>query len=552
MKGILNMKWEVWFEDKILERGYDYFEENLVENFKIKGNKIIARVQGTEVYNVSITLKDNELSDAQCDCPYALKGNYCKHMAAVMYYFEANEQLPDKKAIEELIKMASNQQIHDFLLDLLSRNKHILNDFESVISNKESDDKFDFCQAVDTAIDTYSDSDGYIDYYGASDFGNEIALFLDEDVQKLVDNNQFEEAWTGISYLIDQLQSLNIDDSDGEIMSLCDQAQGILDQFIPLASKDLETKIYQWCRQTLLTGSDILEDFVVDLFVNNFQEKSFLEDKLEFSSLKLTQIQNSDIYYKDFKIDRWAGIHVAVMEQLNLPQDEIKDFYLDNLYSNKIRFLYADFCITHADYPTAIEVLEDGKSNSQAEGYPGQTIEYSKKLKDLYKKLGRNDEYLQELWLLETDYALGDSDIYQELEQQYSVDQWKVKREAIFKKVGDSSYSEIGKLYLADKLYDRLLNLVLKTSNSAYDLEKYEGVLKSRYPQQLLAGYVEIVESMSKRAGKRSHYREIVSILNHMLTYPDGLETTTKIVHELETKYPRRTAMLEEFQKVNL
>lgn len=334
-------------------------------------------------------------------------------------------------------------------------------------------------------------------------------------------------------------------------MTILYQVEDIWNKLLKQSSESLEKDMYDWCCQILYGRSSVLDDLVVSMFVDNFNEKKFLKAKFNFSTEKIEQVQDSDKFYSDFNIAKWAGIHIDVMEKLELPQSEIKEFYLNNLNSNHVRLLYTDFCIEKGDYTAAIDVLKEGKAFSKKQGYSGVCFQYSKKLKALYKKMGLKNEYLKELWLLEIDYATGNLDIYQELEQQYSHDQWMIKREEIFSKISESRYSGVDKLYLADKLYDRLLEFVINDEN-IYSLREYEKILKPMYPEQLLLEYKNIVEKMSKDTGNRKYYRKIVRILNHMITYPNGLEETTKVVQEMGKKYSKRPAMMDELKNVKL
>ena len=80
--------WKKLFSKTILDRGYEYYLEGAVENIDKEDDVISATVSGTELYKVEIYLDKGEVNDMECDCPYAEGGNYCKHMAAVLYEFE--------------------------------------------------------------------------------------------------------------------------------------------------------------------------------------------------------------------------------------------------------------------------------------------------------------------------------------------------------------------------------------------------------------------------------------------------------------------------------
>ena len=82
------MQWKDFFEEHILERGYHYYRSGNVEDLSIRNDKITATVYGSEEYDVSILMDGREIEEMECTCPYAEDGNYCKHMAAVLYAAE--------------------------------------------------------------------------------------------------------------------------------------------------------------------------------------------------------------------------------------------------------------------------------------------------------------------------------------------------------------------------------------------------------------------------------------------------------------------------------
>ena len=83
MEEIVN--WKRRFQALVLERGNRYYKENRVQNFRYEDEEYRARIIGSASYNVEIKIKNDDLVFARCSCPHAAKGNYCKHMAALMY-----------------------------------------------------------------------------------------------------------------------------------------------------------------------------------------------------------------------------------------------------------------------------------------------------------------------------------------------------------------------------------------------------------------------------------------------------------------------------------
>ena len=79
------MKWKHLFQPHILSRGLDYYSNNQVAIEEISEVQIVATVEGSDFYDVSIELTGEKISRMYCDCPYAEDGSNCKHMAAVLY-----------------------------------------------------------------------------------------------------------------------------------------------------------------------------------------------------------------------------------------------------------------------------------------------------------------------------------------------------------------------------------------------------------------------------------------------------------------------------------
>lgn len=85
------MRWFGLFENQIVERGFDYYKNDLVhELYKIPGG-YHAFVEGTKTYDITIYLDDTEVGGMSCTCPYFCQHDVCKHLAAVLFAIEEKE-----------------------------------------------------------------------------------------------------------------------------------------------------------------------------------------------------------------------------------------------------------------------------------------------------------------------------------------------------------------------------------------------------------------------------------------------------------------------------
>ena len=96
------MDWYKLFRQHILDRGIEYFEDGEVLEFSYSNNEIKASVNGSDIYEVEISLDEEDVIDMYCSCPYAADGHNCKHMVAVLFKFEEMLAEQDmKKAADE-------------------------------------------------------------------------------------------------------------------------------------------------------------------------------------------------------------------------------------------------------------------------------------------------------------------------------------------------------------------------------------------------------------------------------------------------------------------
>ncbi|HHY18223.1 MAG TPA: hypothetical protein GX524_09095 [Firmicutes bacterium] len=79
-----------------------------------------------------------------------------------------------------------------------------------------------------------------------------------------------------------------------------------------------------------------------------------------------------------------------------------------------------------------------------------------------------------------------------------------------------------------------------------------QDMLKCEYSRELLGAYEKAAKKEAESANKRSKYRKVASILNHMRSYSGGGELVRQIVKEFRVKYKRRKAMQEELDQVEI
>ncbi len=81
--------WSSLFTPTILSRGRSYFSLGKAKKLATEDYGYSVTVRGSKNYRVEFDLDfDGDIEYISCTCPYAMQGEYCKHMAAALFYLE--------------------------------------------------------------------------------------------------------------------------------------------------------------------------------------------------------------------------------------------------------------------------------------------------------------------------------------------------------------------------------------------------------------------------------------------------------------------------------
>lgn len=576
------MNWQKLFASHILERGYDYYCDGAVENIEIGRDDIRADVVGTEDYEVEISLNDGKVTDMYCSCPYAAGGNNCKHMAAVLYEWTAdimdedepedtdNEDMDNdadaesmdlfepavtvcdykKKsaAVEKLVTSAERDIVQAFLVSVLAEDKKLLLRFRNMVNKcATKEDVEDYFEQIDEIADRYLGRDHFINYYQAYDFMLELEEIIDKDVRRMIDNGSHISAFHVMNHIFVLLGNVDMDDSSGETSMLAEQIYQLWLELLTKVNAQDKRKMFIWFT-THMDGSviDYLEEYIEQIIMEEFKEPEYEQDKLSFMEEMIEKAEKKDSgWSRDYAVGKWTVTYLKTLEEKNAPEDQLEEICKKYWNNSGVRRYYIDRYFEKKEYDRVLQVLDESIELDKA--YRGQVLEYIQKKKEIYRLQGNKSAYIEQLWKLVLEQSAGDLDIYKELKAQYSEKEWLIKREELFKKLPPNAH--IDRLYKEEKLYDRLLAYVLKSSG-LYAVQSYENVLKKEYPKQILSKYQGEVNKMASCTGNRKHYADLVALLRRMKRIKGGSEIVETIVEEWKIKYRNRPAMMDELSKL--
>lgn len=576
------MNWQKLFASHILERGYDYYCDGAVENIEIGRDDLRADVVGTEDYEVEISLNDGKVIDMYCSCPYATGGNNCKHMAAVLYEWTAdimdedepedtdNEDMDDDEdaesmdlfepavtvcdykkksaAVEKLVTSAERDIVQAFLVSVLAEDKKLLLRFRNMVNKcATNEDVEDYFEQIDEIADRYLGRDHFINYYQAYDFMLELEEIIDKDVRRMIDNGSNISAFHVMNHIFVLLGNVDMDDSGGETSMLAEQIYQLWLELLTKVNAQDKRKMFIWFT-THMDGSviDYLEEYIEQIIMEEFKEPEYEQDKLSFMEEMIEKAEKKDSgWSRDYAVGKWTVTYLKTLEEKNAPEDQLEEICKKCWNNSGVRRYYIDRYFEKKEYDRVLQVLDESIELDKA--YRGQVLEYNQKKKEIYRLQGNKSAYIEQLWKLVLEQSAEDLDIYKELKAQYSEKEWLIKREELFKKL--SANAHIDRLYKEEKLYDRLLAYVLKSSG-LYAVQSYENVLKKEYPKQILSKYQGEVNKMASCTGNRKHYADLVALLRRMKRIKGGSEIVETIVEEWKIKYRNRPAMMDELSKL--
>ncbi|WP_411728273.1 SWIM zinc finger family protein [Methyloglobulus sp.] len=207
--------------------GEEYFASGFVERLHTAGQKVSARVIGTETYRVELWDKDDKLG-YDCTCPRAADGYFCKHCVAVGLAWLAELQVEGVAGQSKAKKKRRDpwQDIRDYLalqkpevlialvLDVAQRDDRL---YQSLSLKAERTGAGSNVQQIfRKAINKATRVHGFVDWREAGDFAGDLEQLV-ESLEELLTPDSAGILVELLEYAIERVEDAmqNIDDSNG-------------------------------------------------------------------------------------------------------------------------------------------------------------------------------------------------------------------------------------------------------------------------------------------------------------------------------------------------
>lgn len=538
------MEWEIYFQKRILDRGYDYYFDDRVEDLRINSNRIKAVVNGTDFYHVEIKLNGNKIIGMSCDCPYALDGHNCKHMAAVLYEWQLRVTHPEIDSLQ-LVEDASEEDVRSFLIQVLDDNPNLVETFKQYTQNE-----FSLTTLIDDlegVVDSYSDGYHYIDYEFSCDFCDnyEDAIFKWLDLLK--EKKQYSLAFKFLLKAYDIFDKLDIEDNEGETYDVSFSIINACSNIIMCMEKSERIDAFNLLKQFLNNirySYDRID--ILQVFFNYLKGEDLLKLQIDFVKEQLDYIEShNDILDREYVLDGFAKMYLDLLRKNNVSNQEINVIYKKYWKCDSIRMDCVFTCINNKEYDKALDYIDkciDLDYENQA--LMKRDIELKK---DIYKKQGNTKAYREELKNLILFFNDTNIDDYIELRSHYNDKEWITERDSLIEQLTPGCF--LCEILETEQLYGQLFDVILRSNNRDL-LHQYTHVLNDEYSEKLIQLYREFVEKQAESTGSRKHYYQIVEELRIMKSITGGDKVVDEIIKKWKIQYKNRSAMLDELNRV--
>lgn len=391
------------------DRGEAYFAAGAVGRLRAQEDKVSAKVEGTETYQVELRDEDGELA-GDCTCPRAGDGYFCKHCVAVGLAWlsehgpasmpaDGADRNPSKakrhdpwKDIQQYLETQPTESLVELLLDVAQRDDRL---FQSLLLKAErtqggNNAETAFRQAIDDAVRIR----GFIDWREVGTYAGNIDQVADSLAELLQPDSA--ALLVGLAeHAIEKIENVleQIDDSNGKIGGIVYRLGKLHVKACTMAKPDpaaLAERLFRF--ETTLTFG--LCNFDAVTYKTPLGEKG-LQHYRELAEVEWRKIKPRT---DDKGYDAHRSAITRIMERLAEASGDVAEL---------VAIKAQDLSSSHS-YLGIAEILAKAKRHDEALGWAERGLKAfpyrpHDDLRDFlvsaYLKRKRNDEALQLTWI---------------------------------------------------------------------------------------------------------------------------------------------------------
>lgn len=556
---------EQYIDETILKRGLSYFKKGHVISFdEITHGEYEANVIGTDEYLVKLKVKNKNVIENSCTCPYDM-GSVCKHTVAVLFYMQqeelglkpvdkehAKKKTKTKKKtvseqVDEILGKLSHDELKKFLKELSLSDPSFRRSFLANFMYKfTAESPALYSQQIKAILKNAMGRDRYIQWSRVASVGHAVYGFLETAMKHEEEGNYMSAIYICEAVAEEMLKAFEIaDDSDGDIGGNIDVAFDILGD---VSTKELpeEVRLYLFerCKNHYQTGTfkgwqwEITLIDIAALLANSEKEANIVFSLMENSG-------GTNYFMEEMEVIRFNLIRKMRGE------DEAEKFAEQNLDNPDLRRKFIDKALKEKQFDKAISLANDG-IDMDLKDKPGLALEWYDWLLRISLEQKDKPKIIEYARFLFIDGFRHDQDYYGILKKHIAESEWTNFVEGLIKELslskGWSRMGVIAKIFITEQWWERLLGLITENSSLTI-IQSYEQYLADKYPKELALLYENGVLGFMERASDRGHYKDACRILRRMIKL-GARDKVNSLVEKFRKEYPRRVALMDELDKV--
>ena len=546
-------------DEKILNRGYDYYLDGAVNLLDKDNNRYLFEVHGSYLYEVSVVLDDSgEIISSQCDCPYDM-GPICKHEVAT--YYELNKKLKFKEgtidikknkepSLTDVLNKLSKKELVDLIIDIASIDKVLKNNILLMYSKDSYEQEIEKCERLlSSIVNKYTKKNGYIEYYETYRFSSEMYIILEKT--RVTDDKLLvlDILFMLLNTLISAYE--HSDDSGGSIGGLVDEVFTEIEAIADEKEKYEEKLQIDIFNKLLYKASDHIFDgwsnYKIDLLniCVKFADVKECREKLVTTIDKELNENNSDYSDKYMNVEL-LKIMFYIIDMFD-SKEKADKFILDNIKYAYFKDLYIKKYIDEKNFDKVIKLTfewEKSDSNNVSET-KRKKVRYS-----AYKELSMENEQIQ---LAKELLFSGNFEYYIELKELMN------ENFEFFYKDLKSQLRELGQtanIYMSKTTFIKLIEYendldeilqLLKELPSR--VETYGDRLFGKFPEEVIKGYEIYIKNSASIASKRKDYANVCRKIKNYEKFA-GKDKVAEMVNDLMSLYKKRPAFIDELKRL--
>ena len=550
--NIIIADWMKLFPARILYRGQEYCDSELVKITSADDGRIEAVVEGSESYSVRIDLEDGEAKQMRCDCPYASDGRRCKHMAAVLFAVTGYRYSPltgpssarTKEKQDDLataVASLSEEQVRALLAEAAKKHRDI-GDRILFIGKQSVDASVRNRWKEDIRGIRYGAADrhGFIDYRHAGSYCSDLDGYLRENVPMLISYSMISDAFYLVGLVFVEAMSSDIDDSDGGLSFIASECESYWKEMLRSPKADQQAMFKWFSRQIDRFSGDFAEDSLLQVVLEGFTDRKLLPKILDLLDQRISSA-------REYSLPALIGHRVAVMKKLGATAEETDGYRKKFWRYPFIREQELDRLEAAKQWNEALSLIDECEKLDSDEWH--LMSGYSERRVRILKLSGNEGEWLKALERHVFGFHQNNMTHILELKSAVTPERWKELLEQLFQNRHTRELRR--EIQLSEGMYEQMMS-ELESESTLYEVKEYEKELRKIYPGRVRDLLLKLLNEQMRKSNTRSEYANVIRILMLLYGYPDGRAKAAELASLWRREYPRRTAMLDELGRAKL